>query len=166
MRRFRSLLPELRRRTVYMLMGTPPFAVRAQFPRRSHGARRHGGVPILRFARPIMAALLLGSVTLHAEPPPGHPGVEEAERMLQLPKRRGILPHAGEVIAARDSNGYTYVQVTHGDGSRWLAVPRTALAPGMQIRYGDGRVFHNWYSRKLQRSFDAVLFVGDIQILQ
>lgn len=86
--------------------------------------------------------------------------------MLQLPQQRGILPHTGQVIAVHGSNNYTYVQVTHGDGSRWLAVPRTALAPGMQIRYGDGRLFRNWYSRKLKRSFSAVLFVGDIQILQ
>ncbi len=113
----------------------------------------------------VIAATLVAAAAAAAPPPPGHPSVEDAERLLQLPSEDVPLRHTGQVIEAIDSNQYTYVQLRQGQATQWLAVPRIEVKPGMWIRYGEGRLMRNWYSRKLKRSFDDILFVSRVEIV-
>lgn len=109
--------------------------------------------------------LTLAVTCAHAEPPAGHPSVNDAQRMLQMPPAEG-LAYKGRVVQAIDSNDYTYIEVTVEDGkTRWLAAPRLMLHANNWIRYGDGRVMRNFYSRKHQRTFNEVWFISQVQIL-
>jgi hypothetical protein len=103
-----------------------------------------------------------------AAPPPGHPGAREAVEMLGVPVSPDVsasaLPHVGTVRTARDSNAFTFIEVEieigDGRGTRWIAAPLMQIAPGDKIRFDDGRLMRNFYSRKHQITFDAITFVG------
>lgn len=112
---------------------------------------------------PLLALLATGLAA--AEPPPGHPTPEQSGRYLGLPAARPAaeLPHEGIVVQAADANQYTYIEVQEGDTSRWIAAPRTVLATGMRIRYDDGRLMTNFYSRMLRRTFETLTFVGRVE---
>ncbi len=112
-----------------------------------------------------MAALLLVGMMAHAEPPAGHPSVGQAQGYLQVPEAES-LPHQGQVLQSIPSNDYVYLQVTKVDGgTRWLAAPREKVTVQSYIRYSDGTVMQNFYSRKHKRTFNEVMFVKRIQQL-
>lgn len=102
----------------------------------------------------------------HAAPPPGHPSVDQAQRMIHVPNEADLV-HQGRVLQAISSNDYTYIEVTTDDkgGTRWLAAPNMELPADSQIRYGDGAVMKNFYSRKHSRTFAEVWFVDEVKRL-
>lgn len=119
--------------------------------------------------RALLIALgLIVATAAFAAPPPGHPSAREAVEMLGVPPSPGLpastLPHTGTVRTARDSNAFTFIEVdietADGRGTRWIAAPLMRIAPGDTIRFDDGRLMRNFYSRKHQISFDTITFVG------
>lgn len=94
-----------------------------------------------------------------------HPTVAEAEEMLDIQAAAGQLGNEGKVVSTIPSNAYTYVEVDIGGQTEWLAVPRTELKNGATIRYGEGAVMTNFYSKKLDREFPKVLFLGGVQVI-
>lgn len=108
--------------------------------------------------------LLAWSGIASAEPPPGHPSVEHAQQAMEVPSNEP-LTYRGQVLQVIPSNDYTYIEVASGEGKKlWLAAPRTEVAPQAWIRYGNGTVMHNFFSRKHQRTFDEVMFVERIAV--
>lgn len=70
----------------------------------------------------------------------------------------------GEVLTAIPANRYTYLQVRRYDGAvGWLAGPAVDARVGDTIRYTQGVVMQNFFSKELQRNFPIVLFVGTIE---
>ena len=70
-----------------------------------------------------------------------------------------------EVLAAQDSNRYTSILVRQGRAERWLAAPRVALRPGQRIRFGDGTLMRDFYSKKLKHTFREIIFVPRVDVL-
>ncbi len=104
------------------------------------------------------------AVVAQAEPPPGHPSVGEAHDHLQIPLNE--LSHQGRVLQSIPSNDYVYLEVSRAEGGNlWLAAPRAAVPVQSYIRYGDGAVMKNFFSRKHKRTFDELMFVDRIQLL-
>jgi len=111
----------------------------------------------------LMSLFILVAIA-QAEPPPGHPSVGQAHDHLQVPE--GELGYMGQVLQSIPSNDYVYLEVSKKEGgTRWLAAPRAAVPVQSYIRYGDGRVMHNFFSRKHKRTFAEVMFVDEIQQL-
>ncbi len=111
-----------------------------------------------------LAALFCMATVVQAEPPAGHPSVGQAHDHLQMPASG--LTHQGRVLQAIPSNDYVYLEVSNKEGGRhWLAAPRAAVPLQSYIRYGDGVVMKNFFSRKHKRTFDALMFVDRIQLL-
>ena len=109
--------------------------------------------------------ILLTVATAQAEPPAGHPSVGQAHDHLQLPAGES-LGHRGQVLQSIPSNDYLYLEVAkEGGGTLWLAAPRTVVPIHSYIRYGDGVVMKNFFSRKHKRTFDELMFVDRIQQL-
>ena len=119
---------------------------------------------------PVKILLLLLSVSagqhVSAVPPPGHPSADESSNMLKLPAAESF-PYQGQVLEAINSNSYTYIQVQIKMEHKqlWLAAPRVALRKGQIIRFPAGTLMRNFYSRKLKRTFDGVIFVRTIEIV-
>jgi len=114
----------------------------------------------------VVCTVVLGfSAGAPAAPPPGHPTVEQAGQALKLPPTEAELNHEGKVLQTIPSNEYVYVEVKSEGRNRWLAAPATQLKVGETIRFPNGTVMSNFYSKRLQRTFDEVLFVGRIKVV-
>ena len=106
---------------------------------------KHSYQSVLLVSIMIIAGLYSG--TTLAEPPPGHPSVEQAQKTLQVPDSHQF-PHRGQVLQAIDSNDYTYIEViTESRGKLWLAAPQQSLTINSWIRYPDGMLMKNFYSK-------------------
>lgn len=110
--------------------------------------------------------LALVSMSALSEPPPGHPSSSQAMEILMSgsPTRSEELPHQGEVLSAINANQFTYLEIQEESSVQWIAVPLMAVTPGSSIRYGNGRVMTNFYSRLLQRNFPRITFVKDLVV--
>ena len=107
--------------------------------------------------------LVDGGPPLLAAPPPDHPTVDQAARILDIPAQPPV--HHGTLLEIFDSNNYSYMRVSYPqEQERWLAAPRTSLAVGTLIRYGDGKRMENFYSKVWQRTFPVIYFVGEVVI--
>lgn len=114
----------------------------------------------------IAGALALGlAAGVMAAPPAGHPTVEQAGQALKLPPTEAELNHQGKVVQSIPSNEYVYIEVKSEGHNRWLAAPATELKKGDLIRFPDGTVMSNFYSKRLNRTFDEVVFVGRIKVV-
>lgn len=113
---------------------------------------------------PLLAALL--AATVSAAPLPGHPSPAQAMDLLMPDKSPAPseLPNEGRVLASIDANDFTYIEVERAGGTEWIAAPRMALTPGATIRYEDGSVMTNFYSKLLKRTFPTVIFVGHVVV--
>jgi len=117
---------------------------------------------------PALAALLLlaGSLAAYAATPPGHPSPADAYGMMQpRSSAPGAMPvNTGQVVSAIHANEYTYVEVSNGDGTRWIAGPRTSLSQGDIVRFDDGVIMKEFYSKLLGRTFPTVMFVSGVYV--
>ncbi|MEH6471446.1 MAG: hypothetical protein V7752_09350 [Halopseudomonas sp.] len=115
--------------------------------------------------RVLLAVWLLVCSVVHAAPPPGHPTTDQAAEIMGI-DATAEMPNRGQVIEVIDSNSYTYIQVQVSDQQRlWLAAPRLVLVLGQYIDYPQGVVMRNFYSKKLQRTFDQVWFVSGVRLV-
>ena len=114
----------------------------------------------------IWSMLLASSVAL-AGPPPGHPTVEAVADAMQLPRNPNLdhLPNTATVVQAIPSNDYVYVEVKNAEGQFWLAAPATALEPGQPVRFSNGTLMQDFYSKRHNRTFDAVWFVSRVEAI-
>lgn len=109
-------------------------------------------------------ALGLAATAAVAAPPPSHPSPAEAMKLMQ--KEPVELTRTGKVLSHIDSNEYTYVEVSEKGNTLWLAAPRTTLKDGDTVRYPDGVVMRDFYSKLLKRSFPAVMFIESVEPAQ
>ncbi len=65
-----------------------------------------------------------------------------------------------------DSGAYAYIEVSTKEGVRWLAAPRMPLKQGDQIRYSEGVVMSNFYSKQLKHQFALILFVSQLVVIK
>ncbi|NJD34662.1 MAG: hypothetical protein FIA96_07515 [Betaproteobacteria bacterium] len=102
-----------------------------------------------------------------AAPPPGHPSPAQAMDMLmpEKPPAPSELPNQGKVIGSVDANDFTYIEVERGGAAEWIAAPKMVVKPGSTIRYEDGSVMTDFYSKLLKRTFPSVMFVGHVAVM-
>ncbi|MFQ5432566.1 MAG: GW dipeptide domain-containing protein, partial [Nitrospinota bacterium] len=58
---------------------------------------------------------------------------------------------------------YTYLRVTQGNDTVWLAAPKLEVNVGDQVRFPAGVTMSNFHSKELNRDFPKVIFVGQVQ---
>jgi hypothetical protein len=116
--------------------------------------------------RPLL--LLLTAASAFAAPPPGHPTPAQAMDLLMPDKlpAPAELPNQGKVISSIDANDFTYIEVERSGATEWIAAPKMVVNPGSSIRYEDGSVMTNFYSKLLKRTFDSVMFVGHVAVME
>lgn len=111
---------------------------------------------------------VLASSAVFAAPPPGHPSPAQARELL-MPDRPPLpseLPNAGTVLATMDANEFTYIEVARDSTREWIAAPKAAFRVGARIRYEEGAVMTNFYSKLLKRTFPRLMFVGQVIVEQ
>ncbi len=110
---------------------------------------------------PILISLM--ATPAMAELPAGHPSLSSAGE--ENPTTAVPLPNTGRVIDTFQSGGYTYIEVADGGPSQWLAAPLMNLEKGMHIRYSKGILMANFHSKSLNKTFDRILFVGSVEVI-
>ncbi len=120
-------------------------------------------------SRMLLALFAIGTAACAAAaPPPGHPSPAQAMEMLMPDKAPAPseLPNQGKVLSSTDANDFTYIEVERAGTTEWIAAPKMAVKPGSTIRYEEGSVMTNFYSKLLQRTFSRVLFVGHVAVME
>ena len=110
--------------------------------------------------------LLLTTASAFAAPPTGHPTPAQTMDLLMpdKPPAPSELPNQGKVISSMDANDFTYIEVDRAGAAEWIAAPKMAVKPGSTIRYEEGSVMTDFYSKLLKRTFPSVMFVGHVAV--
>lgn len=73
---------------------------------------------------------------------------------------------SGTVLEVIDTSNYTYLKIEEADATSWLATPTMAVQAGDLVRFSGGMEMGAFHSTELDREFDGILFIGDIEILK
>lgn len=76
-----------------------------------------------------------------------------------------IPVHQATVVEVRNAGNYTYVQVEESGESYWIGLPHTMVHKGSEIRFDEQVWMYDFPSKVLNRVFDKVLFVGNVEIV-
>jgi len=112
----------------------------------------------------VFCIFLLVTITAFAELPAGHPSLPDMKDNGQVSPAQ--LPNKGDVVSTIQSGGYTYIEVDRDGSKEWLAAPQIKLEKGSHIRYSKGVLMNNFHSKTLNKTFDKVLFVGNIEVVK
>ena len=111
----------------------------------------------------LLLSLTAASLGFAAEKlPPGHPPVDaKAHQQLAAP---AMLPQTGQVKDVINVAQYTYLEVTQGQQTRWLAGPTVDVKKGDTVHFDDGIEMKDFHSPSLDRTFPSVFFVNRIVV--
>jgi len=76
------------------------------------------------------------------------------------------LPNQGVVASTIDTGMYTYIEVSQGDKTVWIAATTMEAKKGDKIGFDDGAVMTNFFSKTLNRTFPQVIFVGKAAVIK
>ena len=68
----------------------------------------------------------------------------------------------GKVIETMDSGSYTYAHVDSGKEKYWVATAPVPLQTGSMVSFGTSMLMKNFTSKSLDRTFDTIYFVGQL----
>jgi len=71
--------------------------------------------------------------------------------------------HQGEVQETMNSGGYTYMKVSEGGKSYWIAATKINIQKGAKIQFAEEMSMHNFQSKTLGRTFENIMFVSEVQ---
>jgi hypothetical protein len=95
--------------------------------------------------------------------PYGHPAVEGAAAAPDASAAN--LPNEGKVVDVKNAGGYTYVEVNYKDATRWLAAPMAAVTKDAVIRYGNGSVMKDFFSKSMNKTFPEIIFLDRVVVV-
>ena len=114
---------------------------------------------------PISLALVFFSVSAIAATPSGQTTVGLTTGNTQLAAAANEqLPRKGKVISSIDASIYTYIELTENGKNIWIAAPTVKVKKGDMVRFSDGAVMSNFFSKSLNRTFESVVFVGKAEV--
>lgn len=64
----------------------------------------------------------------------------------------------GTVTETMNTGGYTYLQLSKGNQSVWVAIPETTVEKGTEITCRPGMEMQNFESKTLNRTFPSIIF--------
>ncbi len=70
--------------------------------------------------------------------------------------------HTGTVLETMNSGGYTYAKVMENQKEFWIAGPNAVIKTGDIIHFGEQMWMPNFNSKSLNRTFEKLLFVSNI----
>ena len=74
------------------------------------------------------------------------------------------LPNHGTVRTVLQATAYTYLEVLNDKQQIiWLAGTKLDIKPGDPVDYSKGVIMSGFFSKELNRTFDQILFVGQVE---
>ena len=71
--------------------------------------------------------------------------------------------HQGEVMETMNSAGYTYMKVSEGGKSYWIASNEINISKGADIAFSEEMSMHKFQSKTLNRTFENLMFVSEVR---
>ena len=105
----------------------------------------------------ILFALMLSTSAFAADPAMVNP---HAGMGAQKP----MLAQSGKVLSTISVPSYTYVEVSQGKKTLWLAAATSPVKKGDMVRFDEGMVMHNFHSKSLNRTFPSIVFVNSLVV--
>lgn len=93
----------------------------------------------------------------HATPPSANPHARMGMNTL-------ALTQTGKVLSTIDVPTYTYVEVSQGKKTMWLAALTTPVKKGDLVHFDNGTEMKNFYSKSLKRTFPSIVFVSKLAV--
>lgn len=110
----------------------------------------------------LLALIVFSAVAVAAEAP----SAKQTAGTIHVATANKQALHKGKVISSIDASIYTYIEVSEGGKTLWLAAPTVALEKGNTVSYSDGPVMTNFFSKTLNRTFETVIFVSKVDIIK
>ena len=111
-----------------------------------------------------LLALAAFSVSAIAATPSGKTSIERTADRMQLAAANDQMPRKGKVLSSIDASIYTYIELTENGKTVWIAAPTVKVKKGDMVRFSDGAVMSNFFSKSLNRTFESVIFVGKAEV--
>lgn len=105
--------------------------------------------------------LLLSVILMFAFVGCGDSQENETVPQDQMENMMGADQHTVKVNEKMDAGSYSYLNVTEGENSYWIAVPKMEVQSGEVLYYSKFMEMKNFRSESLDRTFESVLFVED-----
>ena len=74
------------------------------------------------------------------------------------------LTETAKVVSTIDVPQYTYIEISQGKTTRWLAAATVKVKKGDTIRFDPGMVMSNFHSKSLNRTFPSIAFVNRVAV--
>lgn len=85
--------------------------------------------------------------------PDGHPDMQAAAISPRL---------KGSVLRVLEAGSFTYIEVQTESGGVWVAAPQFEVQAGTEVIVPEGRLMADFYSKRLNRTFEKVFFVAGV----
>lgn len=108
----------------------------------------------------VLLALSVTAAAHAADPANPHAGM----KMPSMASQGMNLSQSAKVLSTIDVPTYTYIEAAQGNKTVWLAATTVAVKKGDTIRFDDGMVMHNFYSKGLKRTFPSIVFVNKVVV--
>jgi hypothetical protein len=115
----------------------------------------------------ILFALVLSTSAFAADPAaaPVNPHTSPVSPHAGMTmNKQPMLTQTGKVLSTMNVPSYTYVEVSQGKKTTWLAASTSTVKKGDVVRFDDGMVMTNFYSKTLKRSFPSIVFVSSLVV--
>lgn len=97
-----------------------------------------------------------------------HGNVSPHPAAAPAPAGQATAPAAGAsqgvVKSVTAAGGYTYLEVSQGGSTLWIAAPETAIKAGDKVTWNGGMVMRNFTAKSLGRTFDQIVFANSVSV--
>lgn len=93
-----------------------------------------------------------------------HAGHTPAQHAAMGGPAEGPVTQA-KVTKVTHASGYTYLEVDLNGKSTWVAASPANVKTGDTVAWSGGAVMHNFTSKSLRRTFDEIIFVNTVSVV-
>lgn len=72
----------------------------------------------------------------------------------------------GKVKSVTTAGGYSYIEVVQNNSTIWLAAPISSIDAGANVAWQGGALMQNFAAKSLGRTFEQIIFVGGVTVIQ
>lgn len=92
--------------------------------------------------------------------------VSALQNKKEMAQKAANNPNQGNIVHTMTGGGYTYLQVKRSNGEEvWIAAPETAVKENDTVSWNGGVVMSDFTSSTLNKTFEKILFVSGISIV-
>jgi hypothetical protein len=110
----------------------------------------------------ILFAIALSSSVFAANATANDPHARANMSPMAAPKAN--LTQEATVLSSINQSQYTYIEVSQNKKPLWLAATSVAVKKGDLIRFDEGMIMTNFYSKSLKRTFPSITFVNQVVV--